>query len=186
MGEIIAAAQTGPIRTTIEANRKALSLFSQKEQNTLIREAMRRVGDLWAKVFLPKRCTSYAVSSLRYNPTAAWESKKRALADRGVIAKPQPTPLVYTGISRSSALGGVRVDPKATRNRAYAMVRIPLGHPVKKQTAQIFKYLPPHEVKRVADEFKRALVAGIADGFIAKASSPRTGAPAPRTSIRRR
>ncbi len=187
MGEIMATAQQGPIRATIEANRKAMSLFSQREQNTMIREAMRRVGDLWVRVFLPKRFTSYATSVLRYNPSAYWEDVKARLARRGVIAKPQPTPLVYTGISRNAALSGLRVDPKATKNRAYCVVRIPLGHAVQKQTSQVFKYLPRIEVARVADEFKKALVQGIADGFIAKSTAPRVGAAAAapaRASIR--
>lgn len=186
MAETIASVQRGPIRASITANQKALALFRQREQNEIIRNAMQRTGDFWLVVFMPRRFTDYARRFLRYNPFAKWEDTKVALAKRGVIASPQPTPMVYTGISRATALSRSRAEGRATKTKAVAIVRMPLGHAVRPQISKIFKYLPRHEVERIAQVFDKALVEAIADGFKARASGAQqrpAAAPAARSGV---
>lgn len=179
MGEKLVDIKQGPIRVTIEANRKALAIFSQKEQNKIVRQSMGQVGNMWISIFLPKRFTDYARRFLRYNPRAAWEKAKQIMADKRVLTKngysvvgPQPTPLVLTGVMRAAALGGARGVPKATKSKAYVAIKIPLGHAVRKETSSVIGFIPPHEKTRIAEEFKRSLVNGINDAFKAGVARP--------------
>lgn len=168
----ISDVKQGPIRAVLEANRKALSLFSQKEQNNIVRTSMQQVGNFWIAVFFPRRFTDYARRFLNYNPRASWETAKVAMAKLGTIQRngkpvigPQPTPLVLTGQLRETALLGVRGVAKATKNRAHCVIRIPMGHAVRKETSNVLRNLPAHEVTRLAGEFKRSIVNGISESF---------------------
>jgi hypothetical protein len=126
---------------------------------------MTRAANLWIETFLPLRFTKYAYGRLRYYPTAAWESVKDMMSSRGkltrggrTVLRPQPVPLVYTGDMRKAVLGGANARVTATQVRPIARIRMPVGHAIKQSTAAPLKYLPPNEVKSLAQEFKRAFV----------------------------
>ncbi len=161
-------ATNGPITAFLIENEKALAVFSQKERNTVARAAMTRTANMWIEIFLPLRFTKYAFAHLRYYPTAAWESVKRLMENSNKQTKggrkvvgPQPTPLVFTGDMRRAVLGGANSRVTATQSRPVARVRMPVGHAIKQSTAAPLKHLPPNEVKRLSEIFKKAFSAAI-------------------------
>lgn len=180
----------GPIRAEIIAQNQALSLFSRKEQNNIIRGSLTVMAAFFIKVFLPKRFTQYAEQYLRYNPRASWEAFKQIMVGKkityrlstGIVQSPQPMPLVLTGNMRKSVLSGARPDARSTANKAVAIIKLPLGHPVRPETAAVLRTVPAVEFKRLAEVFKGALIAGIAKGFTAGNAVPR-GIPPPARQI---
>ncbi len=156
MGVIISREQNGPIRAEIELNGPALRLFSKADQNTIMRTTMRSVGELFIAVFLPKRFTDYARTFLGYFSSGVYDKRKSKLAARGVIPGPQPTPLVYTGVSRSDAISGARATSTATASNAWAIVRFPRGG-VNFKKAAVLQTIPRHEVERMAEEVRKIL-----------------------------
>lgn len=161
MTERIYSLKHGPISVQIEASKKFMAIFSRRIQNALIRESLDATGRFWADVFLPKRFSNYAKTVLGFNPSRAWENAKRSLTftredDKRAIA-PQPTPLVYRGLMRKSALSRWRTDSKATAKKQTLIVRIPLGHPVKKHIADLITRVPRLELQRIVEVFSKEL-----------------------------
>lgn len=184
MADRIYSLKNGPMSVTIEANRKAMILFSRKRQNEVIRASLDRAGRFWAEVFLPKRFTNYAKNVLGFNPSRAWEDAKRKLVFSPTGSKraldPQPTPLVYRGEMRRSALTRWRTASTATANKQVLVVRIPLGHAVKKHIASLITRVPRLELQRITETFAKVLPQAIGAGYgpqMAPARSPGTAAP---------
>ena len=163
MAIVVSQVKGGPIRVQIEAQNAALRLFSQSEQNTIVRTAVRAAGEVWVAVFLPKRFSTYA-NMLGYRVTNKWKDNKVSLARRGVIPGPQPTPMVYTGVMRATAIARARADGRATKSKAVAIIKIPFGHAVRPELTKVFKTIPKHEIVRMAQEVQRQLVLLIATG----------------------
>ncbi len=149
MGVVVSREQNGPIRTSIEMSGPALRLFSQKDQNTILRTVMQMAAQLFIDVFLPKRFEPYARTFLGYTASGKYENRKRKLAAKGIIASPQPTPLVYTGASREGALGSARATSTATVKRLTAIVRFARGA-INYKKAAVLQTIPRHEVSRMA------------------------------------
>lgn len=165
--------QQGPIRTVIELNGPALRLFSQRDQNIMIRTAMRVAAMMWIAVFLPKRFTNYARTFLGYRATWKYERQKDRLAKKGVLPGPQPTPLVYTGVSRAGALAGARATATSTLKKAFAIIRYPRGA-INFKKADVLQRIPAHEITRMAEEVGRELPAYIATGTSQSKGAART------------
>lgn len=149
----------GPMRTILEAHGAALRLFDQRTQNDITREAMRRVGEFWIAVFLPQRFDrSKRAVPPGYGASKAWEQSKVDLAKRGVIDGPQPTPLVYLGVMRANVMAKARAEARATRNRAYVIIRLPIGHAIRPKIKQILRWLPDYEIKRISEVLEKQMV----------------------------
>lgn len=169
MAERIYALKNGPISVQIEANKKFMVLFSRKRQNEVTRNSLNAAGKFWAEVFLPKRFTNYAKSVLGFNPSHAWENAKRKLVfspnSRKQALDPQPTPLVYRGEMRRSALARWRTASTATAKRQVLVVRIPLGHPVKKHIADLITRCPRLELQRIVEVFSKSMPQQIGNAY---------------------
>jgi hypothetical protein len=139
-------------------------LFSKYDQNIIMRTVMTTAAAFWIKVFLPMRFGPYARTSLGYFASTKWEKRKSKLAAAGTIQGPQPTPFVYTGIARSEATTRARPDGTATSTRFAIVIRIPFGHPIQPDTSAMFKVVPSHEVKRLAEVVGNELPALINSG----------------------
>ena len=166
MAERIYSLKNGPISVQIEANKKCMVLFSRKAQNTVIRNSLDAAGRFWAEVFLPKRFTNYAKNVLGFNPSRAWENAKRKLVfsqGEKQALDPQPTPLVYRGEMRRSALNRWRTASIATSKKQVLTVRIPLGHPVKKHIAQLITRCPRLELQRIVEVFAKVMPQQVAN-----------------------
>jgi hypothetical protein len=159
---------------TLTENAKALAIFSQKEQNNIMRAAMYRTAFYWVEMFLPLRFSDYSVDRLGYNPTANWESFKSIMAAsqkklrktyRRVMA-PQPIPMVFTGDMRKAALGRNSIKATATKGKGVAAIRIPFGHPVQAKLSNLFRKLPPKEMEALQSAFKAAFSASLARGTV--------------------
>lgn len=176
MAERIYSLKNGPISVQIEANRKFMVLFSRKRQNEVIRNSLNAAGEFWANLFLPRRFTNYARTALRYNPSAAWETAKRALTDsqddRKRSLAPQPMPLVYRGEMRRSALSRWRLSSVATSKKQVLVVRIPLGHAVRKHTAQTITFVPRLELQRIVEVFSKVMPQQIANAYGPQMAAP--------------
>jgi hypothetical protein len=146
-----------PLKVAIDLNRTALSWFSRAEQNTAIRTALLSAGNLWIEVFLEKRFSDYA-RKLGYDESAKWEATKIALAKGGVLTSKQPTPFVFSGQMKATALAGARATATATANRQAILIRVPYGHAVQPRAADVFRSVPPWEVLRLAEEVNASLV----------------------------
>lgn len=159
----------GPISVHIDANRRFMAIFSKRRQNEIIRNSLNAAGEFWANLFLPKRFTNYARTALRYNPSADWERAKRALTDSQDDSKramaPQPTPLVYRGEMRRAALSGWRLASVATSRKQVLVVRIPLGHAVRKHTAKTVTFVPRLELQRIVEVFSKVLPQQIGNAY---------------------
>jgi hypothetical protein len=170
----------GPIRVIIEAQRAGLALFSQHDQNAILRALMTTLATVWIAEFLPRRWSAYAYAFLGYHVSNSWSRKKTKLAGKGAIPGPQPTPMVYTGIMRKTAMEGARPDGRSTKARAYAIIRIPFGHPVLPQVAAVMKTFPKHEVDRLAQvatpELARLMALGVSTG---SSKGPQRALPGP-------
>lgn len=183
MADRIYSLKTGPMSVHIEANRKFMALLSRKRQNEAIRMSLDAAGRFWAEVFLPKRFTSYAKNVLGFNPSHAWENAKRKLVfsvsgDKRAL-DPQPTPLVYRGEMRRSALSRWRTASTATARKQVLVVRIPLGHAVKKNIAQIITRVPRLELQRITEVFAKALPQQIAGTYGPQLPQSRASGVAP-------
>lgn len=170
-----------PLRIAIDLNRAAMAMFSRYEQNAAIRDALKAGGQLWTVVFLPQRFSDY-VRRIGYDETAKWEATKIALFKRGTIQGPQPTPFVFVGIMRETAMSGARVEAAATASRQVITIRIPFGHPVQSKAAAVFRTVPPWEVLRIAEEVRLVLARAIAGmqqaNLVAGQAGPRARAAA--------
>lgn len=188
----------GALGDVVELHGAALSLFSTTERKEALRAAFQAVGNLWVTVFLPKRFTSYAEQFLGYNPNAAmsgrkfWVNRKVALAKSGrpvrvkygagaySVADPQPTPFVFTGFMRERALTYARAEAGGAANNPYVKVMIPLGHALRSEYIDILRKLPPHELKRLAEECEKALKAAIEGKPQSHFAGPTQKPPPPR------
>ncbi len=179
MAEILDRAQFGPIRAVIEAHGSALRLFKQREQNAIVRAAMKAAGDLWIEIFLPKRFNDdYAWKVLGYSNASAWDQSKQRLINRGVLTGPKSTIFVFTGQMRANALSQASTDARSTRTKATATIRVPIGHPLTATTARYFKFLPQVELRRLTVEIERVMLAAIQYRLAVRVIQ-RANAPAP-------
>jgi hypothetical protein len=153
--EVVAG--SGPIRTVIEMQGAALSLFSQADRNTILRTLMTIVANAWIDNFLKKRFSNYSRNVLGYDETAGWASRKIRLAKRGAIPWPQPIPFVFTGVSRQTALAGSRGAGTASKDKAVAVIKVPFGHAVQAKTSVQFRQVPASEMKVLAEVAGREL-----------------------------
>ena len=169
MAERIYSLKNGPISVQIEANRKFMVIFSRKRQNEIIRNSLNAAGEFWANVFLPKRFSNYAKTVLGFNPAHEWQNAKRRLvfsthADKQA-QDPQPTPLVYRGIMKRTALSRWRAASIATSKKQVLTVRIPLGHAVKKHIADIITRCPRLELQRIVEVFAKTMPQQIGNAY---------------------
>jgi hypothetical protein len=108
----------GPIRATIEAYGSAFTLFTKKERNAVVRQAMESGGWMWIAKYLPLRFTVYAYS-LGYHVAAKYAAYK--LRKQG-----HALPNVFTGRSRETATQGANATGRATANKQQVTIKIPL------------------------------------------------------------
>lgn len=183
MAERIYSLKNGPISVQIEANKKFMTLLSRKRQNEVIRNSLNAAGRFWAEVFLPKRFTNYAKNVLGFNPSHAWENAKRRLvfstgSDKRAL-DPQPTPLVYRGEMRRSALSRWRTASIATSKKQVLTVRIPLGHPVKKHIASLITRCPRLELQRIVEVFAKVMPQQVGNAYGPQMPQPRPSGVVP-------
>jgi hypothetical protein len=185
----MATVKGGPIRIAIEAQRSALGLFRKKDANEILRGVLALAGSKWIPIFLPKRFTEYATRFLQYDAQAKYEARKVNLAKRGVIAGPQPLPLVYTGASRAAALKGARASGVATSKKAAILIRFPRGS-INFKKSHVLKIVPAHEINRIAEWVARdlpvAIMGGVNQGLGNPTSKRAIGASSPLRTMRRR
>jgi hypothetical protein len=162
-----------------EAQKKlseALEGRSQAAVNAIIRVALNDAGQMWIKVFLPKRFTEYATSVLGYRTTEAYTREKVLAAEQGrplnfrsersifgddinsgVVLSPQPTPFVASGRSRDLCLSSARVDVRVTSSGGRIQIRCQVGVIKMIQQYQSFTSIPAVERQRVIDQVRRNL-----------------------------
>lgn len=184
-GLTVATYKNGPIRATIEAQGPALSLFSAKERRAIIQSTMLTVALSFIASLLPKRFTNYARAFLGYRASGKYEKAKSAMASRGKIVAPQPTPLVYTGASRNNALSGARAQAVVVGDKkAQGIVRFPRGA-VNFKKADVLQTVPSIEYSFLANQAEKELARLIGGGrFSGKNSNGKRmilGAARPRT-----
>jgi hypothetical protein len=183
VAERIYSLRNGPISVQIEANRRYMAAFSRKTQNAIIRASLDTAGKFWAEVFLPKRFTNYAKTVLGFNPSRAWENAKRRLVFSSGADKqakdPQPTPLVYRGVMRRTALGGWRAASVATAKKQVLTVRIPLGHAVKPHIAKLITRVPKLELQRIVEVFAKTMPQQIGSAYGPQLATARSSGIAP-------
>ncbi len=145
----------GPIRATIELHGKALKLFRTKEANDIVRAALQSGGDLWVNIFLPMRFSDYA-KQLGYRVNSKYAQKKQKVLGHNV-------PLVGIG-GTAGAADSTLVASKSAHATATAKggggvitIRIPTGHALQAKDQAVFRQIPAHEVKRIAEEVEKTL-----------------------------
>ena len=155
MPETIAAEiRNGPIRVAIQAEGAALKLFTQKQQNTIIRVALEDGGAYFVKVFVPLRFSNYA-RLLGYHPSNRYLRTKQAEGFGNV-------PFVRTGEWRTAAAGAY-ATATAKKTSGKIEIKIPQPHPVTPVTSAQFRSVLPKEFERIALQVGKALVALLAD-----------------------
>jgi hypothetical protein len=182
MAERIYSLKNGPMSVQIKANKKFMVLFSRKLQNQIVRNSLNAAGRFWAEVFLPKRFSNYAKNVLGFNPSRAWENAKRRLVfsqGEKQALDPQPTPLVYQGSMRRSATTRWRTASVATSKKQTLVVRIPLGHPVKKHIASLITRCPRLELQRIVEVFTKSMPQQIGNAYGPQVAAPRPSGVAP-------
>jgi hypothetical protein len=142
--------------------------------NTHIRNALQAAGDMWIKVFLPKRFDqSYARGVLGYRATKKYEDEKveaagslysfteergfSEAAERVLVASPQPTPFVLTGTSRAGVLSGARVEARVTAKKWVLKVHVNPGKISFTKQYDNFMKIPAIEYQRVVWEVQNNL-----------------------------
>lgn len=142
--------------------------------NAQIREALTKAGEMWIRVFLPKRFDpDYARGVLGYRAKKSYEAdkvKNAGLAwsfteergfseakERTIVASPQPTPFVLTGKSKEGVLSGARVEARVTADRFVLKVHVNPGSISFTKQYKNFMRIPGHEYQRVNAEFEREM-----------------------------
>lgn len=159
--EAIHTVEKGPVRAVLLAYGSALALFKQRDQNDIVRQAMQAAGEMWIAVFLPLRFTDYVRSSpFNYSIGGRYARYKQKALSTG------NTPNVYTGNSRAVALARAHAEARATKQRAVAIIRIPLpanakgivyGNTVRSRLNVYLRTIPPREIKAVAKRVETAM-----------------------------
>lgn len=167
------------LRSVIAIYRKALERQHtgpklKSTVNSQIREALQAAGEMWIKVFLPKRFDpSYARGVLGYHASKRYEEEKVAAAgmtysfteergfaesaERVLVASPQPTPFVLTGTSRAGVLAGARVEARVTSTKWVLKVHVNPGSISFTRQYQNFMRIPAIEYQRVVWEVNSRL-----------------------------
>ena len=171
---VLAQHQVGAIRASIEAHGTGLTLFAQKDQNEIIRNALERGGWYWIYVDLPKRFTDYAFE-LGYNQ----RSKTYANWKQKVVG--HQIPLVFTGQLRSVATKGARARATASKGSGTIFITIPTpavtdrkgrhinyANVPKTQVGIILRTIPPKEIKAIAQAVESALIEGLEEAMTAR------------------
>lgn len=153
--------------------------------NALIREALQAAGEMWIKVFLPKRFEpGYARGVLGYRASAKYEAEKVAAAgmtysfteergfaegsERVLVASPQPTPFVLTGQSKSGVLAGATVEARVTSTKWVLKVHVNPGRISFTRQYANFMRIPTTEYQRVVWEVNSRLSKLIKPADVAK------------------
>lgn len=179
---IIADSGPGPVRTVIEAHGAALRLFDRHRQNAIIRDMLHDIGEFFISVFLEKRFSDY-VKRTGYSTGRGWQSIKDHLKARGVISGNEP--FVYTGVMRFNALHDAHPEARATASRAYVLIRIPIGHPLRQRLSEIFKKIPPWEMTRMAQVGEESLIKHLNGALQERMVRPNPPSPKPTPTTRR-
>lgn len=158
----------GPIRAQIDLYGQAFLLFTKKERNTVVRQAMESAGWMWINAFLPKRFTTYAYS-LGYHMAAKYRAYKQR--KQGHVL-----PNVFTGASRETATQGAHATGRATASRQTVTIKVPLpvleyttkngthkfaGYGNQSGMTQIIGTVPETEIKSVAAVVGREIGRGL-------------------------
>lgn len=153
--------------------------------NSLIRSALQAAGEMWIKVFLPKRFDpAYAKGVLGYHATSKYEDEKAAnvgkmfsfteergfsdAAERTLVVGPQPTPFVLTGTSRAGVLSGANVEARVTANKWVLKVHVNPGSISFTKQYKNFMKIPTVEYQRVVWEVNHRLSALIKPSDVEK------------------
>lgn len=108
----------GPIRAQIDVYGQAFLLFSKKERNTIVRQAMESAGWFWIKAYLPLRFTNF-VYQMGYHVSAKYRAYKQRKQGHTI-------PHVFSGDSRESATQGAHARGRSTAARSVVNIVIPL------------------------------------------------------------
>jgi hypothetical protein len=149
----------------------------RSEVNAAIRAALHKAGEMWIRVFLPKRFDpAYARGTLGYRANAKYEQEKVDMVQSGtlydfahergitetserkvLVMAPQPTPFVLSGESKSGVLNGARVEARVTASRFVLKVHVNPGRISFTRQYENFMRIPGHEHQRVIAEFEREM-----------------------------
>jgi len=146
------------------------------EVNSKIRQALTAAGEMWIRVFLPKRFDpGYARGVLGYRASAKYEAEKVAAAQDGamydftgergfaegkervLVLAPQPTPFVLTGTSKAGVLSGARVEARVTQDKWVLKVHVNPGSISFTHQFGNFMRIPITEYQRVVWEVQNQL-----------------------------
>lgn len=163
----IAEGQRGPIRWAIEAHGAALGLFSARERNNLVRDALESGGKFYVAVFVPMNFTDYAKRK-GWAVSAKYQQRKDRMVQRGQVDGPAD-PLVYLGILREAAVKRSTVTATATANKAGIQIHIPIPphgngkgkYGISPIVGAVLRSIMPWEIERVGEVVEKALVAGL-------------------------
>lgn len=165
------------IEVAQEAITRRLGKSSQRATDSIIRKALMAAGEMWVRVFLPKRFDPGYSGAIGYR-TASWydqlkvEHIGRPLdfhAARGItgggpsssapVIAPQPTPFVLTGESRTAVLSSARVEVRAygSKGKGRILIHVSPGNIARSSKYASFVSIPTIERQRVADEVRRQL-----------------------------
>jgi len=153
--------------------------------NSAVRWALAEAGKLWIAVFLPKRFDmEYAKRYLGYSSTQAYNRFKAQAAMTGApvsfmgdyagatsyhagpgegstVSAPQPTPFVFTGLSRAMALSSAYPVAAVTADKAVLTIKIQLGA-IAYRNAETFTKVPFHEYARITTHALKLLEKDVA------------------------
>jgi hypothetical protein len=148
---------------------KGRAVFTKSGWNDALRNAGLYAGNWWIANYGPLRWnTGYAQAHLGYPPRLPRGSMKgiRAMFAGGLAdgwtkrerLKMGEAPFFYTGTMQANFNSRARTEATASAGGARFWIVCPVGHPLRPETADAFKTVPPGERKAVAREFRRALI----------------------------
>lgn len=178
---LIPSGSSGLIKAELVAHGGAMGLFAVRERNDIMREALTVGGEFWARFFLPKRYSNYALT-LGYSVSDRWQKLKRRLGA-------PDTPLVFTGTLRAASIKGASADARATANKQTLLIRIPIGdhggkvqangkrkaYGIAPSVMAVLKSFPPNEVKAVAKVVGQAMANALQNRIQARMAVPDPG-----------
>lgn len=152
--KVISQSKDGPIKAVIVANDKALALFSIHERMLILKASISRAGKFWLDERLPMRFSDYA-HQLGYRVSVKYEKSKRHK-----LHGDEPQPLVYTSELYDAAMQGSTAKGMASGENTAVLIRIPVGeHQLAMVVQRVLKTIPNEEIKMIAHEFEKTLIA---------------------------
>lgn len=147
------------LSVVMEGFQPILKRLSASEQKAAIRAAFDVGGQWWVANYLPLRFTRYARAKLGYELRSSHIKRKKNYN--------APDPLVWTGETRTSVLGTVRVAVGGSASAPWADIKMRTGGPRHKTVYEVLGTIPDSEMPGVAKVIGEKLQA-----ILAQAVSP--------------